>query len=197
MVLTFAPLKINVCKMRECSNQLTFVFDLDNTLVETDLANNLSYMDAINTVLNTSISWDFHSRFTRNELHQLFPNLSEELYQSVIRTKNECFYTHMSETTLNTNLVKVLSVLHNTGCRTILLTNCHRERALSVCNYYGISQFFSDKYFAEDKEGSKYEVLIRKGYDMSSVILFENEIEGAQEAMANGIAERNIIGVKF
>lgn len=103
----------------------------------------------------------------------------------------------MSDTTLNTNLVKVLGVLYSTGCRTILLTNCHKERALSVCKHYGISQLFSDKYFAEDKVGSKYEVLIRNGFDMSSIILFENETEGAQEAMANGIAERNIIGIKF
>ena len=63
--------------MRDYSNQLTFVFDLDNTLVETDRANNLSYMDAINTVLHSSISWDFNNRFTRNELCLLFPNLSE------------------------------------------------------------------------------------------------------------------------
>ncbi|MDY2831437.1 MAG: HAD hydrolase-like protein [Sodaliphilus pleomorphus] len=183
--------------MRDYSNQLTFVFDLDNTLVETDRANNLSYMDAINTVLHSSISWDFNNRFTRNELRLLFPNLTEELYKSVIKTKNERFYAHMGDTTLNTNLVKVLGVLYSTGCRTILLTNCHRERALSVCNHYGISQLFSDKYYAEDKVGSKYEVLIRNGFDLSSVILFENETEGAQEAMANGIAERNIIGIKF
>lgn len=154
-------------------------------------------MDAINTVLNASVSWNFQNRFTRNELYLLFPNLSKELYESVIKTKNERFYVYMSETTLNTNLVKVLGVLYNTGCHTILLTNCHKERAQSVCNYYGISQLFSDKYYAEDKVGSKYEVLIRNGFDLSSVILFENENEGAQEAMANGIAERNIIGIKF
>ena len=183
--------------MRDCSNPLTFVFDLDNTLVETDRANNLSYMDAINTVLNASISWDFNSRFTRKELRMLFPNLSPELYESVIKTKNERFYAHMSDTALNTNLVKVLGVLHNTGCRTILLTNCHKERAQSVCNHYDISRLFSDKYYAEDKVGSKYEILIRNGFDLSSIILFENETEGAQEAVANGIAERNIIGVKF
>jgi FMN phosphatase YigB (HAD superfamily) len=185
--------------MRGNSNSLTFVFDLDNTLVETDIANNLSYKDAINMVLNTNISWDFNLRFTRENLFSQFPTLSQGLYDYIIKVKNERFYAHMSKTTLNINLVKVLGLLYNNGCSTILLTNCHRERALSICDYYGISQFFTEKYFAEDKSvGScKYEVLLRNGYDMKSVVLFENESEGAQEAIANGLAERNIIGIKF
>lgn len=183
--------------MRDSSNSLTFVFDLDNTLVETDIANNLSYMDAINIVLNTNISWDFNLRFTRDNLYSQFPTLPQGQYNNIIKVKNDRFYAHMSETKLNTNLVKILGVLHNNGCNTILLTNCHRTRALSVCNYYGISQFFTEKYFAEDKVRSKYEILIRNGYDMGSVVLFENETEGAQDAMANGIAESNIIGIKF
>lgn len=183
--------------MKDNSNQLTFVFDLDNTLVETDRANSLSYMEAINIVLNASISQNFHKRFTRTKLRLLFPNLSEELYKSVIKAKNERFYAHMSDTTLNTNLVKVLEILHNTSCHTILLTNSHKERALAVCDYYGISQFFRDKYYAEENAGSKYEILVRNGLDLNSVILFENELNGAQEAMANGIAERNIISIKF
>lgn len=183
--------------MRGNSNSLTFVFDLDNTLVETDIANNLSYKDAINMVLNTNISWDFNLRFTRENLFSQFPSLSQGQYDDIIKVKNERFYTYMSETRLNTNLVKVLGELHDNGCYTILLTNSHRTRALSVCDYYGMSQFFTEKYFAEDIVSSKYEILVRNGYDMKSVVLFENEAEGVQEAMSNGIAERNIIGIKF
>ena len=183
--------------MRDCSNQLTFVFDLDNTLVETNMANNLSYMDAIKDVLNTNISWDFNLRFTRDNLYSQFPSLSQGQYDYIIKVKNERFYAHMSETTLNKNLYRVLGMLHDNGCSTILLTNCHKARALSVCDYHDMSQFFTEKYFAEDKVGSKYDILIRNGYDMKSVVLFENETEGAQEAMANGIAEKNIIKVKF
>lgn len=183
--------------MADYFNSKTFVFDLDNTLVETDIANNLSYMDAISTVLNTNITCDFNCRLTRDRLYSLFPNLPYALYKSIIAKKNDCFDTHMGETTLNANLVEVLRQLHHNRYRTILLTNSHRNRAMSICNHYGISQLFSEKYFAEDKVGTKYGTLIRKGYNISSIILFENEEEGAKEAIANGVTDKNIIKVKF
>ena len=183
--------------MRDRLCQLTFVFDLDNTLVETDLANNLSYMDAISEVLGVHISWDKSRRFTRNQLYSIFPNLPKEVYDSIIMVKNELFNSHMSETTLNMNLVKVLQWLHDKGFVTLLLTNSHRARALSICEYYDISPLFSETFFAEDKKETKYELLEKNGYEKSSVVLFENETEGTQEAMENGIAERNIINVKF
>ena len=183
--------------MRDFSHQHTFAFDLDNTLVATDIANSLAYRDAINAVLNTTISWDYNCRFTRDNLLAMFPGMLQSQYERIIKTKNERFNAHMGETQINTNLAMVLSELHSSGCNTILLTNCHRERAMSICRHYGIAQYFTGTYFAEDKVDSKYEVLVREGYDLSSVVLFENETEGAQEAMSNGILTNNIIAVKF
>lgn len=183
--------------MRRFSKELTYVFDLDNTLVATDLANSLSYIEAIYTVTGFKCDWNFNRRFTRKNLYSICSNLSQEQYDNIVKTKKERFNDHMSETTLNTNLVKILEDLHNNSCKTILLTNCHKERAQSVCNHYGLSQFFTEAYYAEDKVGSKYDVLVRNGYKMNTIILFENEAEGAQEAMENGIDKNNIIGVNF
>ena len=184
--------------MRDGITQLTFVFDLDNTLVETDIANSLAYMDAIALVLGTSISWDLSCRFTRDSLSSMFPELSDELRNKVIKAKNGSFRAHIGETTVNTNLVKILDGLHRSGNRTILLTNSHRARAIDVCDYYGITELFSEKYFAEDKvSGSKYEILVRNGYDLGTVVLFENEAEEARTAAASGIAMSNIIEVKY
>ena len=184
--------------MRDSSTQLTFVFDLDNTLVETDIANSLAYIDAIALVLGTTVSWDFSSRFTRERLSSMFPGLSDELYNRVIRAKNGCFQAHIAETTLNMNLVRILNCLHQNRNRTILLTNSHRGRALDICNHYGITQLFSEQYFAEDKEsGTKYDSLVRNGYDLDAVVLFENEADCARQAVERGIAEINIINVKF
>lgn len=183
--------------MKACLNQLTFAFDLDNTLVETDYANNLSYIHAVNEVLNVDLQWDFKSRFSREKLRLLFPNLSQQQYDNIIMLKNSQFNAYLSDTTLNSNLVKILSMLYSKGHNTILLTNSHKKRALSICNHYNISHFFNEKYFAEDITKTKYEVLKRNGYDMNSVILFENEEEGTKEAVSNGLLAKNIICVKF
>lgn len=183
--------------MRASLNQLTFAFDLDNTLVETDYANNLSYIHAVNKVLNVDLQWDFNFRFSREKLRFLFPNLSQQQYENIIMLKNSQFSSYLSDTTLNINLVKVLSILYSRGYNTILLTNSHKNRALSICNHYSISHYFKEKFFAEDVTNTKYEVLKRDGYDMNSVILFENEEEGTKEAVKNGLLANNIICVNF
>ena len=74
--------------MRNRLFQPTFVFDLDNTLVEADRANNLSYKDAITSVLGRDFNWDFKKRFTRNQLYLCFPNLLPQQYEKVVKTKD-------------------------------------------------------------------------------------------------------------
>lgn len=45
-----------------------FVFDMDNTLIKTDKANNLAYSEAINLVLGVKYGIDHSERFTRDKL---------------------------------------------------------------------------------------------------------------------------------
>ena len=52
-----------------------FVFDMDNTLIKTDKANNLAYSEAISSVLGVNYNIENEKRFTRNELKELFPQL--------------------------------------------------------------------------------------------------------------------------
>lgn len=53
-----------------------FVFDMDNTLIKTDKANNLAYSEAISSVLGVNYNIENEKRFTRNELKELFPQLN-------------------------------------------------------------------------------------------------------------------------
>lgn len=183
--------------MKELSQHITFVFDLDNTLVETNFANNLSYMAAVKKVINTDMDIDFNQRFTRDKLYACFPNLTERQYKHIIAAKNESFYAHMKQTTLNSNLANLLRVLHLDGRNTILLTDCRKQRATLLCAYHGLTPFFSESYFFEDKVDTKYDVLTRRGYDLNSIVLFENETQGKAAAISNGIPSENIIKVTF
>lgn len=183
--------------MKKLSKYPTFVFDLDNTLVETNIANNLSYMDAIKEVLNADFCFNPKQRFTRDKLLAFFPGVSQTEYNNIISIKKEKFNSHIAETTLNTNLVRILKILSRHNCETILLTNCRRERAMSICLYYDIAKYFTKLYFFEDRIRTKYDVLLRNGYNMESIVLFENESDGKEEAIRNGIISENIISVNF
>ncbi len=154
-------------------------------------------MEAIKYVLNIDIFCDYNQRFTRDKLYEVCPQLTQQQYNDIVEAKKGMFGNYISETTLNHNLVKILKALRSNECETILLTQCHQGRAMSICSYYDIAKLFTGLYFYEDKVQTKYDVLKRKGYDMNSIVLFENENEGKEEAVRNGIVRENIICVKF
>lgn len=174
-----------------------FVFDLDNTLIKTDKANNLAYADAIRLVLGQSHVIVSDRRFTRNDLKNLFPSLLQTQLESIISHKERSFKSYIGETVLNINLFEILKQLYCKGYHTILLTNSHSWRAIQLCSYYNISQYFVQQFFHEDCLENKYSFLKSLGYDLQSVILYENDESLIQEAVNNGINLENIIKVEF
>lgn len=174
-----------------------FVFDMDNTLIKTDKANNLAYSEAISLVLGVKYGIDYSKRFTRNKLKTIFPDLTETQFSEVVARKEKCFESYFKETELNQNLFRFLKCLHYEGHHTILLTNCHSGRAISLCNYYNLTKYFVRRFFYEDCLDNKYSLLKSLGYDLQNVVLYENEEDSSSEAIANGINLEKIIKVKF
>jgi len=80
-------------------------------------------MEAIKEVLNEDFCFDPKQRFTRDKLLAFFPGVSQTEYNDIIAIKKEKFKSHIAETTLNTNLVRILKVLSHHDCETILLTH--------------------------------------------------------------------------
>lgn len=174
-----------------------FVFDMDNTLIKTDKANNLAYSEAISLVLGIKYDIGHSERFTRNRLKTVFPNLTETQFRKIVACKELCFESYIKETELNYNLFMLLKRLHHEGCLTILLTNSRSGRAISLCNYYNLTKYFVRRFFYEDCLGNKYTLLKSLGYDLQNVVLYENEEGPSSDAVANGINLEKIIKVKF
>lgn len=172
-----------------------FVFDMDNTLIKTDKANNLAYSEAISSVLGVNYNIGNGKRFTRNGLRELFPQLVQTQINEIIDRKENIFESYLDETELNNNLFSILKRLHQEGNHTILLTNCHFRRAISLCNFYNLTQYFVQCFFYEDCTGNKYAFLKSLGYDLQNVVLYENEEASSLEAVINGI--KKIIKVEF
>lgn len=174
-----------------------FVFDMDNTLIKTDKANNLAYSEAISSVLGVNCNIENGKRFTRNELKELFPQLSQAQIDEIIDRKEKCFGSYLNETELNTNLFNLLKRLRQKGLHTILLTNSLSSRAISLCNFYNLTKYFVQRFFNEDCIDNKYNLLKSLGYDLQNVILYENEEASYLEAVTNGINLDNIVKVEF
>ncbi len=173
---------------------MDYIFDLDNTLIYSDYANNISYKEAIKNVIGANLNISC-PRITRNCIATQFPDLSADDMSKVIQEKERQYKKHINKTILNTALVDVLRYIKRNNMSSILLTYSAKYRAEQLLEFHGISNLFSAKYYKEDYgEKSKYKyatsVLGLKGSD---IILFENEQGGMNEAMCNGIVQRNII----
>lgn len=174
-----------------------FIFDLDNTLVYTDSANNMAYIEAIQVVMNISFINSDIKRITRIELANMLPECSQEQLSKIILYKENIYPNYLDQTTLNTNLLKLLVLLHKNRCETILLTECRRNRAIALCEYHGLMKYFSQYYFLENYNGkSKYYFLSELGINAADCVLFENGKKHIQIDSIK-IPESNIIQIKI
>ena len=74
---------------RKISSDTILFFDMDGTLVHTNLANYLSYKKAILSVtkLNHELTYNSEKRFNRSSLKNAVPNLTENEYERIIQEK--------------------------------------------------------------------------------------------------------------
>jgi len=127
-------------------------FDLDGTLVDTNLANFLSYKKAIHSVTKSghSLIYNPDKRFDRSYLKNAVQNLNESEYEKIIQEKEEYFTEFLHEIKLNTKITDILFKYSKTN-KTVLVTNCREERALTILNYFGLAEKFCNIFYCMDK----------------------------------------------
>ena len=174
-----------------------YVFDLDNTLVKTNTANNKSYQEAIGKYVSFDVEISASRRFTRDDLFNVFPKIDDAIIEKIVSLKEQLFEKYLSETKLNENLFRILVLLNNRE-DVLLLTDSRTRRAKQILAYYSLSPFFSGMYYHENfLDCNKYQFLEKIGIDKTQVVLFENSQREKYNAIKNGIVASQIIKVKF
>lgn len=177
------------------------LFDMDGTLVDTNLANFLSYKNAIQIVtgLETDLSYNPDQRFNRSVLKKSIPNLFEVEYDKIIQEKERVYNNFLPETKLIKRVVDILLKYSKTN-KTILVTNCRKNRALMTLNYFGITDKFSEIFYRQlnknENKVNKYQNAINcLNISTKNIIVFENEKLEIIDAIAAGIPIQNIINI--
>lgn len=168
-------------------------FDMDGTLIDTNLANFLSYKKAILSVTksNQDLTFNSEKRFNRSSLKNTVPNLTENEYERIIQEKEEYYNDFLHETKLNVETADILFKYSKTN-KTVLVTNCRKDRAMTTLKHFGLDDKFSEIFCREfgDKGGkiNKFQNAISKlGIPPNFIIAFENEESEIADALKAGI----------
>ena len=167
-------------------------FDMDGTLIDTDLANFLSYKKAITSVTKSCniLQYNPDLRFNRSYLKNLIPNLTEREYKKIIQEKEKYYINFLFETKLNSEISKILFKYYRTN-KTVLVTNCRKDRALITLKHFELEDKFTNVFYRETRENNKINkfqnAISKLGVSPNLIIAFENEESEIADAKKAGI----------
>ena len=107
------------------NNKIEYVLvDLDGTLIETDLANNMAYKEAIEVcAYENEVFIDVNGpRITRADITKIYGE--NEKAENIIRTKESIFYKYLPLTSLITSTMTLLHRYIDANKKLIMVTNC-------------------------------------------------------------------------
>ncbi|HEU6435911.1 MAG TPA: HAD family hydrolase [Nitratidesulfovibrio sp.] len=174
-----------------------FFFDMDGTLVNTDVANFEAYAEAVRRVLGVDIGGGGEGgRFTRESLKVVIPGLSDREFREIVRVKDEIFPMFLPLTRANSLVLQVLEGCSKTNV-VVLVTKCCEGRAAAILRFYNVFDVFDYKFYKPDVVEmffDKYKnALGVLGVRPEDVVVFEDDVCEADAAVAAGIPRGNIV----
>lgn len=166
---------------------------MDGTLIETNYANFLSYEKAIYSITqsNYNLTYNPEKRFNRTQLKIAVPNLNEVEYEKIIQEKEKYYNDFLHEVKLNPIVAEILFRYSKTN-KTVLVTNCRKERAIKTLSHFGLTDKFSEIFYRHlndnnEKINKFQKALSKLGISPEIVVAFENEELEIIDAQIAGI----------
>ncbi|MBE7644807.1 HAD hydrolase-like protein [Tenacibaculum finnmarkense genomovar ulcerans] len=175
------------------SSNTCFLFDMDGTLVNTDLANFLSYKKAILEVTGLTLK-NTSNRITKNTIRYSIANLSDKIFKEIITKKVNYYNDFLNDTTLNLDVVNVLESFAPKH-KVILTTNSTEARAKAILEHHNLINKF-DMLFYKPVTNNKYQnVLSNSNISGDLIVAFENEYSEISKGVNASIPLSNFVKI--
>lgn len=150
-----------------------YIFDVDNTLVTTNLLNNAAYNFALDALHLPTITT--HTRITRKVIFETYQNLSEIQKEKIVKLKQNYFKSNIHLTQPNVDLIKFLQSKQPSHC--ILWTSADASRVGDLLEHYKITDNFISLFYSNKLD---LEIDIKKVCDIFNcsskhLFFFEDE----------------------
>jgi beta-phosphoglucomutase-like phosphatase (HAD superfamily) len=175
----------------------SIVFDMDGTLIESDVANNLAYQKAYQMKYGSSACLMMSGRITRERLQREL-TISENDMNEIIAFKQQVLYSYIHCTKATKIYDFAKSLLGKFPL--YLATSAHADRVSLLLNYYHMADMFEGIVCGEEVTSgrSKFDVVMEKyNLDPSRMIVFENSQKEIDEAMRKGVQTDCIVKPKL
>lgn len=171
------------------NSDFCFCFDIDDTLIHTNLANFLSYQRAICEVKSVEIRPTIlQNRCDKNLLANF--SLNEGESNRIKSLKDKYFHDFLCATKINSFLFALMQILRQKHS-VFLLTNAHKKRIESLLDYHNLRDLPMIFY---NKSGNKYKNCIAHFHlNANAMIAFEDSDSDIKCAIDAGIS--NIIKI--
>jgi FMN phosphatase YigB (HAD superfamily) len=179
-------------KNKSFLSRCVLLFDLDGTLLDTNLANNESYRYAIWKVTGKNYpELSNLKRVTRKDVATL-PGITSEMLEQIVQIKKNSFWYNREYTypLITHEILKQKSV--NTPC--YIISSADKERVQQLARYYQLDRFVKGYIYA-DPEDKYCDIASKLNVNPSDIILFEDEADAITNATNNGIDEKHIVPV--
>ena len=168
---------------------MKYIYDLDNTLVFTDQANNLAYNAALKKEGLDPIL--LPGRITRETVLEVYPDLTDTQLARIISNKKAVY--SVEQTYVNGSLLRQAKRQGKNNC--FIWSSADPERASAVVDYHGLREWFSDIYFSKKTDISR-EIEDLSQYlslSLQDMVVYEDTYKHIQELQRTGITVIDIM----
>lgn len=151
---------------------MKYIFDLDNTLVFTDQANNVVYNEALERAGLSPLQVE--GRITRGTVRATYPQLSRSQFDQIVAEKQAAFSPAL--TWVNRPLLERAANWGRENC--LVWSSADRARAISLMEYHGLWAYFFDVCFSPKRDVCQELKKILRRYSISQedVVIFEDDV---------------------